>query len=140
MLDKVIADGKKLPRWKPRSSRRMFVGLSQRHSSKAPLVLNLESGYISPQFHVVHDDFFATVTSSPDSIPNFNSEVWRNLFGSATHYLSDDDYNYEAPNNIEEQVQRNRRRENIAARFDAKRPAAQLPVPPPPMSPRSSSF
>ena len=75
VLDKVIADGKKLPRWKPRSSRRMFVGLSTRHSSKSPLVLNLESGYISPQFHVVHDDFFATVSSSSRQIPNFQSDV-----------------------------------------------------------------
>ena len=133
VLDKVIADGKKLPRWKPRSTRRMFVGLSKRHSSKAPLVLNLESGYISPQFHVVHDDFFATVSSTPDLIPNFNSDVWKNLFGSATHYLSEDlDLDSPSEQEIIEEMRARRRQEGIAAQFDQVKPSNALPVPPPP--------
>ena len=132
VLNKVIADGKKLPRWKPRSSRRMFVGLSKKHSSKAPLVLNLETGFISPQFHVVHDDYFATVSSSSDTIPDFTSDVWRNLFGSATHYLSEDLDN-ESPSQEDtvEEIKVQRRSEDIATRFDTRNPATVLPVPPP---------
>ena len=131
VIDKVIADGKKLPRWRPRSTRRMFVGLSKRHSSKAPLVLNLESGYISPQFHVVHDDFFATVSSTPDLIPDFNSDVWKHLFGSATHYLSEDlDADTPDDNDNLEQMRAQRRQEVIAAQLDWKRPTQSVPVPP----------
>ena len=109
----------------------MFVGLSKRHSSKAPLVLNLETGYISPQFHVVHDDFFATVTSTPDLIPDFNSEVWKHLFGSATHYLSED-MDDETPDDNDnlEQMRAQRRQEGTAAQFDRHRPAQSLSVPP----------
>ena len=41
----------------------MFVGLSLVHASDVPLVLNLASGAITAQFHVVFDDFFNTVSS-----------------------------------------------------------------------------
>ena len=41
----------------------MFVGFSKQHSSDVPLILNLRTGHISPQFHVVFDDTFSTVPS-----------------------------------------------------------------------------
>ena len=133
VLDKVISEGKKLPRWKPRSTRRMFVGLSKPHSSKAPLVLNLETGFIIPQFHVVHDEFFATVTSMPETIPDFNSDVWKALFGSATHYLSDDLYNEEPDReDVLEQDRMQHKSERIADRFDSQLPLVCLPIPPQP--------
>ena len=56
--------GKKLvPRWQPCSRREVFVGFSSLHSSEVPLVLNLQTGSITPQYHVVFDDHFSTVTS-----------------------------------------------------------------------------
>jgi hypothetical protein len=41
----------------------MFLGLSQKHASEVPLVLNLGTGSITTQFHVVFDDIFTTVPS-----------------------------------------------------------------------------
>jgi hypothetical protein len=42
----------------------MFLGLSQQHASEFPLVLNLDTGSITTQFHVVFDDhLFTTVPS-----------------------------------------------------------------------------
>jgi hypothetical protein len=48
----------------------MFVGFSHVHSSLVPLVMNVSTGKISPQYHVVFDDRFSTVNSLPseDSI------------------------------------------------------------------------
>ncbi|KAL7571816.1 hypothetical protein ACA910_002901 [Epithemia clementina (nom. ined.)] len=66
VLHKKISDGMKLPRWQPRSDRCMFVGLSPTHATNVPLVLNLQTGAITPQFHVIFDDWFATVTASVD--------------------------------------------------------------------------
>ena len=54
---------KKLPRWQPRSRRGVFVGFSTLHSSEVSLVLNLQTGSITPQYHVVFDDCFSTVSS-----------------------------------------------------------------------------
>jgi hypothetical protein len=57
VLDKKISDGMKLPRWSPRSQRMIHMGLSAKHSTMSPLVLNPDSGAITPQFHVVFDDW-----------------------------------------------------------------------------------
>mmetsp|Transcript_26179 Transcript_26179/g.37216 ORF Transcript_26179/g.37216 Transcript_26179/m.37216 type:complete len:120 (+) Transcript_26179:860-1219(+) len=69
VLDPQLASGGKIPRWEPRSRRGVFVGFSTVHSSGVPLVLNLNSGTISAQYHVVIDDEFSTVSSlAPDDI------------------------------------------------------------------------
>jgi hypothetical protein len=63
VLDPKIQQGQKLPRWEPRSRRGIFLGLSQQHASEVPLVLNLGTGAITTQFHVVFYDLFITVAS-----------------------------------------------------------------------------
>ena len=48
------------------------MGFRKMHSTQVGLVLNLLSGSISPQFHVLFDDMFSTVMSSTAADP----EVW----------------------------------------------------------------
>lgn len=92
VLDKSISDGKKLPRWKPRSVRCVNMGLSSKHASTVPLVLNIDSGYITPQFHVVFDDWFSTIATAVEHLPDFNSPAWSTLFGESSYqYPFDDD-------------------------------------------------
>ncbi|KAI2490134.1 hypothetical protein MHU86_24436 [Fragilaria crotonensis] len=50
VLDKMISDGKKLPRWTPRSTRTVNLGFSDKHASSVPLVLNPQTGYITRSF------------------------------------------------------------------------------------------
>ena len=91
VLDKAIADGKKIPRWKPRSRRCMYLGRSASHASTVPILLNPDTGTITPQFHVVFDDWFATVNSPVDDLPDFNSDDWRKMFGDSTYqYMLDE--------------------------------------------------
>ncbi|KAI2504071.1 hypothetical protein MHU86_10353 [Fragilaria crotonensis] len=90
VLDKSIADGKKL-RWKPRSTRCVNMGLSSKHASTVPIVLNPSTGYITPQFHIVFDDWFSTITSSLESLPDFNSRAWAQLFGESYFQYPFDD-------------------------------------------------
>ena len=56
----------------------MFVGFSSVHSLLVPLVLNIKTGRISLQYHVVFDDKFATVNSLPkeDSL----DKQWSRIF------------------------------------------------------------
>ena len=61
VLDPKLQDGKKLPKWDPRARRGMYLGASMEHSANISRVLNLRTGHISPQFHVVFDDKFTTV-------------------------------------------------------------------------------
>ena len=48
---------------------------SKMHSTQGGLVLNLLTGSISPQYHVIFDDIFSTVTSITSADP----EVWITL-------------------------------------------------------------
>ena len=45
--------GVKIPKWAPRIQRGVNMGFSKMHSTQVGLVLNLLTGSISPQFHVV---------------------------------------------------------------------------------------
>lgn len=65
VLDPKLQDGNKVPKWETRARQGMFVGFSPIHSSLVPLVLNLSTGKITPQFHVIFDDKFQTVLSLP---------------------------------------------------------------------------
>ena len=77
VLDPKLQQGRKLPKWQPRSRRGVFVGFSKVHSSDVPLILNPRTGHISPQYHVVFDDTFSTVPSLSESEepPHFWNEV-----------------------------------------------------------------
>ena len=51
-----------LPKWDPRSRLGIFVGHSPGHASVVALVLNPRTGLVSPQYHVVFDDTFSTIS------------------------------------------------------------------------------
>ena len=48
-------------------------------------MLNPETDSITPQFHVVFDDWFTTIASNVEDLPNFNSYEWARLFGDSTY-------------------------------------------------------
>ena len=52
------------------------MGHSPKHASTVPLVLNPVMDAITTAFHVIFDDWFATVTLTMDSLPDFNSAEW----------------------------------------------------------------
>ena len=68
------------------------MGLSPDHASTVPLVLSLDTGAITPQFHAVFDDWFTTVTTSVDDLPDFNSTAWSKMFGDSEYqFISNED-------------------------------------------------
>jgi hypothetical protein len=66
VLDPKLQDGKKLPKWAPRSRQGQYLGISMDHSSTIGCIRNLVTGYVSPQFHVIYDPFFTTMPSTGD--------------------------------------------------------------------------
>ena len=70
--------GVKIPKCDPRSQRGVNMGFIKMHSTQTGLVLNLLTGSISPQYHVVFDDMFYTVMSSIVADP----ELWIRLITS----------------------------------------------------------
>ena len=60
--------GKGQPKWDQRANIGIYLGTSPRHSRKVALVLSLKTGHVSPQFHVVIDDFFETLRPSAGNV------------------------------------------------------------------------
>ena len=52
-----------MPRWNEDVRVGDCLGRSKNHASNVSLTLNLQTGHVSPQFHVVFDDDFETVDS-----------------------------------------------------------------------------
>ena len=62
VLDKNLQSGLSgIPKWNPRANTGIYLGHSPDHASNVALVLNLATGLVSPQYHVVFDDHFSTV-------------------------------------------------------------------------------
>jgi hypothetical protein len=106
-----------------------------------PLVLNPETGAITAQFHVVFDDWFPTVTSMENELPDLNLDGWKHMFGESTyqHPLDDvgaDDTEFlrlepltSVHSSQSSPAKRSlSRRKNVACAIDAARPPVPLPV------------
>ena len=80
VLEPKLLDGHKIPKFNPRSRRGLHLGWSPKHAASVPLVLNLSTGHVSPQFQVVFDDWFTTVTTEDkDEDDSIESPEWANL-------------------------------------------------------------
>jgi hypothetical protein len=55
------------------SGRQVHMGFSKRHASTVLLGLNSATGSITLQYHVVFDDWFSTVLSTTESLPDCSS-------------------------------------------------------------------
>ncbi len=78
VLDAALPDVHKIPKWAMWACLGIFLGFSILHLSQVPIVMNVDTGKISPQFHVIFDDKFETVVSmnSEESI----GEQWKSIF------------------------------------------------------------
>ena len=83
-LDTRLQSNKSIPKWQPRSRLGLNLGPSPRHARNVNLILNLQTGTVSPQFHVQYDDFFETVRDAP-ATPKEN--VWCKLAGFSTRVI-----------------------------------------------------
>jgi hypothetical protein len=66
----------------------MFLGVCPEHSSNVVIALNLITGYVSPQFHTVHDDLFSTVFLEWEST-NVDPDHWHSLLQSGQERYGD---------------------------------------------------
>ncbi len=90
VLDAALQDGNKIPKWNPWAHLGLFLGFSDLHSSQVPLVLNVESRHISPQFHVIFDDKFETIHSMPSN--QTLDQQWAKIFSLGCECFADMDY------------------------------------------------
>jgi hypothetical protein len=92
VLDPALQDGKKIPKWDPRSRLGIYLGHSPLHSSTVARDLNLGMGYITAHYHAVHGNMCSTVHNNGTALgiwpPNFGMVtfelVWRIMWSPTT--------------------------------------------------------
>ena len=67
------------------------MGRSPHHAGSVPLIQNLTTGYITPQWNVVLDDWFSTVTANVEELPDFHQEEWAQMFGTSCYDMTTED-------------------------------------------------
>jgi hypothetical protein len=124
VLQPELQDAKKIGICLPQARRDMYLGVSPVHSSSVALALNLTTGFISPQFNVVHDDLFATVTSHWDD-GTFDPDHWNTIIQSGQEHYCDpsthptpltDDWISPSEQAVQEQRRQFHRRRHASAR------------------------
>ena len=73
MLNAQLQDDHKLPRFDKRTQQGVFVGPSPMHASTVGLIYSPRTHHVSPQFHVIYDDYFETVFNNKKN-PRPNSD------------------------------------------------------------------
>ena len=148
VLEKALVDGKKLPRWSARSQRMANMGFSPKHPTATPLVLNPETGSLVPPFSVVFDDWFATVATSVDDLPDFNSPEWSSVHGASQFEypfedIDDEDAEFGQQPSAADQPsdrQASSRRARVARHMENESPLRPLPVQVPPTETPAASI
>ena len=95
VLDPKLQDGNSLPKWKRRARQGQYLGISKEHASNVANILNITTGSISPQFHVVHDDLFSTVSNSGAmniDDKGFDEGTWRKLVSAGHERYVEEDF------------------------------------------------
>eukprot|EP00957_Ditylum_brightwellii_P144229 10989028-Ditylum_brightwellii.AAC.1 len=61
------------PKWEPRARAGVYLDHIPIHAGNVALVLNLQTGHVSPQYHIVFDNEFTTVPylDSDETPPNW---------------------------------------------------------------------
>ena len=75
VLDPRLQDGHKIPKWEPQSRQGLHLGWSPLHASNVPLILNLTTRHVSPQFHVVFDDWFSTISTKEKGLDDIEDRI-----------------------------------------------------------------
>jgi hypothetical protein len=77
------------PKWEPRSHLGIYVCHSPSHAGLVALIPNPQTGNVSPQFHVVFDDHFKTVTfMEKNEIPRH----WAQLIEKSREKVTEEHY------------------------------------------------
>ncbi len=90
MLDSPLQSGiGGAPKWEPQSCLGIYVGHSPSHVGLVALVLNPQTGHVSPQYHVVFDDRLMTV---PFMEKNKVPPNWAQLVKNSTEKITKEHY------------------------------------------------
>ena len=92
VLDPVLQNNKKIPKWNQRAQMGQFCDFFRVYSSNVILARNLHTGHVSPRYHVVFDDMFKTVFNEGRSNEEVD-RIFETLFEGNCECYVEEEYN-----------------------------------------------
>jgi hypothetical protein len=92
VLDRQMQEGTSPPKWKKRTTQKVYVGHFHHYSKSVPMVWDPKTKLVSPQFHIMFDDNFDTV-KAPD--PNIKQSDTMDRLFQTNRYTYDDPFGNE---------------------------------------------
>jgi hypothetical protein len=89
VLAKELQDGSSLNKWHSRAWQGIYIGNSTCHSSAIPLIYNPKTTHISPQYHIIYDEYFQSVAGHSS---NIDDTYLDKLAQSSARWLYKDPY------------------------------------------------
>ena len=78
-LNERLQGKQSIPKWDTRARLGIYLGKSPLHAQSVSNMLGTSTGCVSPQFHVIHDDFFETVQG--DMLTKDVTIKWKQIAG-----------------------------------------------------------
>ena len=78
-----------MPKWEPRARTGLYIGHSPFHARSLVLVINIRTGHVSTQYHVVFDDTFSTVEHMKKVTVPGN---WKNLIEDPSELYTQENF------------------------------------------------
>ena len=92
-LETKLQNNQELPKWNWRSHLGQFIGFSEEHSTLVANFCHLRTGYISPQYHLVFDNFFDTSVRLGDNDPAIEN-ICNDIFDSRREWYAEEEFEY----------------------------------------------
>ena len=90
ILQKALQDGSSVPKWTPRSRQGIYVGFSTSHAGKVALIHDPRTTHVSPQYHVVFDEYFSSVSGPPkENIDKFLEKIYKSAAWLSSSSIDD---------------------------------------------------
>ena len=90
VLEAKLQDGHKIPKFNRRARMGQFLGFSDEHSSLVARVRNLNTNFVSPQFHVVFDDHFSSIYNDSRLEDTKIESIFEELFENCRDYYGEE--------------------------------------------------
>ena len=92
VLETPLQNQKSFPKWQERTRVGVFLCHSPHHAASVPLILNTQTGMVSPQFHCVFDDSFDTVKYDTHNPGLWQTKAHFHQIAEVTHDATHTDF------------------------------------------------